>query len=84
MYNNLFFHQTKHRVCHLEMAHRMFPSFAKTRPTFPHCTQQNRDAIPTIYIILTYIESDTFRELILYIASSLEIYLIKSDNIIRR
>ena len=39
--------QTKHRVCHLEMAHRVFPSIAKARLTFPHYTQQNRDAIPT-------------------------------------
>ena len=34
------------------MAHRVFPSIAKARLTFPHCTQQNRDAIPTIIIII--------------------------------
>ena len=43
--------QTKHRVYYLEMAHRVFPSIAKARLTFPHYTQQNRNAIPTDLII---------------------------------
>jgi hypothetical protein len=37
-----------------------------------------------MHIALMCVESDTFRELILYIAPSLEIYLIKSGNTIRR
>ena len=40
--------------------------------------------IVTIHITLGYVESETFRDWVLYITPGLESYLIQSRNIIRR
>jgi hypothetical protein len=37
-----------------------------------------------MHITLTYVESDTFRDWVLYVAPGLEAYLVKSANTIKR
>ena len=40
--------------------------------------------VMTIYIAFSYIESDTFRDWVLYIAPALKPYLVRSGRIIQR